>query len=323
MKISAPALRIVAFALLVFLPLAAGEAWLRRQHNPSASKHAWLSAHSREVQTLVLGSSHTYYGIAPELLGVHAYNAAQVSQTLRYDDWLLSAYPFPRLRQVIVPVSDFTLYEELEDGPEWHLASRYRIYMHCDIHPRFGVYGWESTHFPSFCQKLTQLWKPRRMHWSHLGQGLEYTLADRSDDWDNGAARAAHNAYTDLSQAPRGIAHLERIAARCHQQGARLVLVMTPLRPSYSSAQLPAQVRDTERRIAAFVARHPHEAVLLDYRAHPSFTAADFYDADHLNTDGARKLSLLIRAALGGDNLLSASGRARSANHYALTQELA
>ena len=111
-----PLFRILLFAAILLLPLSAGESYIRSVPNPSKAKHAHMKAHSKEIDVLILGSSHTYYGIAPERISKRAYSLAQVSQTLRYDDFLLHHYPMPNLRMVVLPISDFSLYEELEDG---------------------------------------------------------------------------------------------------------------------------------------------------------------------------------------------------------------
>lgn len=70
---------LLTFSALVTLTLAAGECYVRHLPNPARDKHEWMLAHSREVRTLVLGSSHTFYGLDPALLGPHAFSLAQVS----------------------------------------------------------------------------------------------------------------------------------------------------------------------------------------------------------------------------------------------------
>ena len=285
------------FALLLLLPLAMGEIYVRSLPNPAKYKHAYLSRHSREVEVLILGSSHTYYGLCPERLGENAFSAAQVSQTLKYDDYLLHHYPFDSLRIVILPISDFTFYEELEDGAGWYWANRYRLYMDCDIHARGSVYDWEFTAFKPFCEKLKSLWQPPQMEWSKTGQGLEYRIERRSTGWDDGATAALRNRYEDFSSAKRQMAHLENIAAFCKDHQAHLWLISTPLRPSYRAAILPAQEEDMKLHLRHFLRSHP-EVRYKDFRADTDFTAADFFDTDHLNQDGARKLSDMLRCLL-------------------------
>lgn len=292
---------VVFFALLLLVPAAAGEAYVRSLPNPAKYKHAYLQAHSREVKTLVLGSSHTYYGICPEALGEDAFSAAQVSQTLRYDDFLLHHYTFPNLRTVILPVSDFTLYEELEGSAEWYLANRYRLYMNCDVHGFLSVYAWEITAFRSFAEKLKSLFRPPRMRWSATGQGLEYAFPGlpKNKEWlESGKERARHNHYADLSAGRRGEAYLQHIGDFCRTHGVKLVLVSTPVHASYRAHRSRRQWADTQRRVRRFLSRY-REAVYLDFSADPRFGIDDFYDTDHLNSAGARKLSALLRPQCG------------------------
>lgn len=257
-----------------------------------------MKAHSEEVDVLILGSSHTYYGIAPERISKRAYSLAQVSQTLRYDDFLLHHYPMPNLRMVVLPISDFSLYEELEDGKEWYLANRYRLYMDCNIHPHLSVYDWEITSFPTYCEKLKQLWQPPHMHWSAYGQGWStlWPIAPRTGTM---AKNEPQTTPILTSREPaNGISHLESIARFCESNHVRLILLSTPLRPSYRQHQNADQLADTHSRIQQFLQRHP-QTTYLDFSASPQFSANDFYDSDHLNTQGAQKLSLLVAQHTG------------------------
>lgn len=292
-------LRLIGFLLLLLVPLAIGEVYVRSLPNAARDKHVFLTAHADEVDILVLGSSHTYYGIAPQLLSPVAYSAAQVSQTLRYDAWVLEHYNFgQKLQWGILPISDFTFYEELEGSNEWYLASRYRLYIDCNLHSPLSVYGWEVTAFPVFLEKLKSLWQPPRMYWSRYGQGLEYTQRAKSPHWDNGEQRVRQNCYTDYRNAPANEKFLAKIADHCHRLGARLLLISTPLRPSYRAAQDPRQVNDMEERLHRFLQTHP-QVLWWDFRSDPQFTANDFYDADHLSIQGAHLLTREISRRIG------------------------
>lgn len=287
-------LRVALFLLVLLVPLLSGEAYIRIQPNPARAKHEYLKAHSREVEVLVLGSSHTYYGVSPELLGAAAYSAAQVSQTYRYDAYMLTRYPFPRLRTVVLPLSDFSLYEELEESSEWFFASRYRIYMDCPIHSPLSVYAWEFTAFPSYCQKLGRLWSDPRMSWSEWGQGLEYALANRPPDWDNGEARALQLRYEGAPLLAKP--YLWQMAGWCRTHGVRMLLVTTPLRPSYLQNRSSAQVAEVRRCLKQLLRDFPETVAYYDFSADARFGEADFYDADHLSLEGSHKFTKLLRS---------------------------
>ena len=288
------------FSLLVLLTLGAGEIYVRHLPNPSRDKHEYMSAHSREVEVLVLGSSHTFYGVNPEWLDDAAYSLAQVSQTYRYDDYLLRRYPTPRLRAVIIPFSYFSLYEDFESQPETaYLAARYRIYMDCPYHRRLSRYGFEVLNFGSFKEKLKSLWQPARLSWNSRGWGSNYTGQAASGQQDNGRARARANTYADRRLAPLNACFLSSMFSWCRQRGVRVLLITTPVTPSFRAAESPAQRAENRHWLTNLLRRYP-EVEYYDFESAPCFTAADFYDADHLNAQGARRLTSLLRAILHG-----------------------
>ena len=101
-------LRTFLFLLPLALLLVGGELVLRLQPNAAKAKDNAMRLTGNLIDTLILGSSHAYYGLCPEIFGRNAYNAAQVSQTLKYDEFILNHYALPRLRTVVLTMSDFS-----------------------------------------------------------------------------------------------------------------------------------------------------------------------------------------------------------------------
>ncbi|MBQ9361894.1 MAG: hypothetical protein IJT97_00565 [Bacteroidaceae bacterium] len=291
---------IILFSFCILVPLIAAEIYVENLPNPSRDKHQWMQQHSRSVRTLILGSSHTFYGVNPNLFPDTAFSLAQVAQTYRYDDYLLKHYPMPQLRTVILPFSYFSLYEDFERMPrERYNAIRYRLYMDCDIHPRIGYYGFEFSSIDALTEKLKTLWRPARTTWDKLGWGTDFTWASRESDWDNGAAAAANNTYADTTLVPLNIAFLDDIMDYCTSRGVRLLFVTTPLSPQFIAHQLPEQVNRNRRVLNQLLHRHP-DVIYIDYSQDTLFTEHDFYDSHHLNEYGAAKLTreIISRANL-------------------------
>lgn len=290
--------------LMFATTLLVGELYVRQYPNPARDKHQWMLRHSQEVETLVLGSSHTFYGVQPALLGPHAYSLAQVSQTYRYDLYLLQHYPMPRLRTVILPFSYFSLYDDLETmGDEPFTAVRYRIYMDCDIHPWFSTWHLECMQGAAFKEKIRSLWRPATMTWDSLGFGTNYHLAQRAELWDRGQERAQRNTHMYGNDVPSSVAlnrgFLAQIMTYCREHHIRLILLTTPCMPSYIQHRAPAQVALNERILRQLLSAHP-EVVRLDWEEDADFRRAeegypDFYDSDHLSTEGAQRLSQRLR----------------------------
>lgn len=288
---------ILALAVCVLLLLGAGEWYVESQPNPAADKHRWMTAHSESVETLVLGDSHAFYGIRPDLLPGVAYSLAMPSQTLRYDNYLLRHYAMPRLRDVVLTMSYFTLWEDFEilSGHDQEIA-RYHIYMDCDLH-RSPLYRFECLHRQSFVERLKRLYKPAQLSWDALGWGDNYTLDRRAADWDNGDARARANTYSDTTVVSFNAAQLGEIMDHCRWHGVRLTLVTTPVSPAFHASQSAAQVARNRRVLGAILRTHP-EVRHLDYETDHRFGDDDFYDADHLSSIGAAKLTAILRREL-------------------------
>ncbi len=287
--------KITVFSLLVLIPLVSAEIYVESLPNPSKTKHRWMRQHSRSVNTLILGSSHTFYGIRPDKLPMSAFNLAQVAQTYRYDYYLLRHYPTDSLRNVILPYSYFSLYEDFESVPRerWN-AIRYRLYMDCDLHPRIGYYGFECSSVNSLTEKLKSLWQPSVVSWDSLGWGTDYRLEGRPEPWDNGTQAARNNTYADTSLVAMNVAFLDSMMTYLDRRNVRLLLVTTPLSPAFRAAESADQARRNAAVLSRLLRLHPR-VKYLDYSADPAFCDSDFFDSHHLNEYGAIKLTEKIR----------------------------
>lgn len=290
---------IVAFSTLVLILLISAEVYVENIPNPARDKHIWMTEHADEVETIILGSSHTYYGIRPDLLGNNAYSLALVSQTYRYDAYLLKHYNMPKLKNVILPFSYFSLWEDIDSQDDLSFeATRYRIYMNCDIHSKFGKYGFEFTHIDSFKEKLKSIYKPSNMSWDKYGWGTNYTLSSRKEDWDNGEIRAKNNTYPDNSEyVSLNISFMQEIIDFCNKRNVQLYIVTTPVSHTFFVNESSHQKEINSKEIQKILKLNPN-VIYVNYECDSSFTSKHFYDADHLNTDGAKLLSLKLSRIL-------------------------
>ena len=110
-------LLVFLFFLLTAVMLAAGEYAVRRIPNPYSVKREAISRFGKDTETVVLGSSHTYYGVVADSLD-RTLNLANVSQTFEYDYRILNRYidSLPRLKRVIIPISFFSFFDPLSTG---------------------------------------------------------------------------------------------------------------------------------------------------------------------------------------------------------------
>jgi hypothetical protein len=301
---------LVLFALPLLALLVAGE-WLVRQYpNSYRYKAEWMDAHADSVQTLVMGASHIYYAVIPDLLGADVFNLSNVSQLYEYDWFLLNRYSarLGRLRNLVLVVDDSAPFEDkMENLPEdWHRCIYYRLYMGYNKHSLLSKYGFEMSRLSSFKLKLEP--------------ALQYALTGEADlDCDSlgfcctfdtpevfdttvmnirSVKVIERHRCKDWSRVENNRDYLFRIADWCQRRGVRLVLVTTPMWQGFYS-KINQQQLDTMYSLAdQCVARYG--AIYKDYMRDPRFQGTDFHDGDHLSRQGAEKFTRILKEEVGG-----------------------
>ena len=146
------------FLAIMLSIIAVAEMVARAYPNSYAYKKAWMDANAERVRTLILGGSHTYYAVKPDLLGANAFSLANVSQAPEYDYWLLSTYIHrcKNLKTVVMVADEANLFDQpMEDEPEeWYRCRYYRIYMDDPKHSKCSKYNLECSHVSTFSRKL-------------------------------------------------------------------------------------------------------------------------------------------------------------------------
>ena len=283
------------FALVVLILVGSAECYVRSLPNPSRDKHAWMEKHSRDVRTLVLGSSQTFYGVNPAFLGPGAYSLAQVSQTYRYDCFLLQHYEMPHLRQVILPVSFFSFYEDFESQNDYTYVVRYRLYMNCDIHGKLSRAGFECLQKSAFLEKLKSLWRKPQLEWNPItGFGI-YRREKRKTDWNDAEIKIEKDTYPKLEFVALNEKYLNEMLQFCAQRHIHVILMTPPVSKKYFKLE-NANQKKLNRQILARTLKRWCDVTYVNFEQDSRFCSEDFYDATHLNTRGAEKLTVLLRA---------------------------
>ena len=293
--------KVLLFALSAVLVAGTLELLVRQIPNSYRQKYEWMSRHGVDVQTLVLGNSHGLFGIRPDLLGMPAYNLCNVSQTFEYDDYLLRHFcPSCRqLKTVILIVDHSNFFDPLLEDGEAYRCTYYRLYMHYPKHSLLSRYGLEVSDFHAVKEKVLNWYEGKSAPCDSLGWNGSYRKEDRNlADLTKEAARKTvlrHHEH-GLKYVGANTSALLRIAAFCRQHRLRLILLETPVLPAYSEAvrsedQAPLQqvLQQTLQ-----LCQDSYGAVVVDFSTDSRFNEADFFDADHLNSIGAEKLSRLL-----------------------------
>ena len=281
------------FLLPLLLLAAATELYVRSLPNSYRTKAQTMERVADSVEAIVLGNSHAYYGIRPELLPDAAVNLANVSQTLDIDLLLLQHYApqCPRLHTIILSLDNSNLFDlPMQQTDEWFRCGYYRRYMHLGPYYR-PRYWFEIFHFQSCREKIRKWRQQPHPDCTPLGWNTDYDINQRSPEWNTAQVERALLRHTcqDWDQATTNQATLLHIARYCSDHHLQLILVSTPVYPAYANG-IPQRQR-TFLQATRQAAADRYGTHIIDLSSDTTFTDSDFFDPDHLTHEGAAKLT--------------------------------
>ena len=198
-------LKLVLFLFPILIISIIWELLLRNIPNDYKLKEEFLDNNSKNIEVLILGSSHALYGLDPEFFSEYAFNASYVSQYLDIDFDIFSKYSdrFEKLKAIVVPVSYFSLYGNLENSSEFWRMKNYVIY--CGI----GNVNDIKDHSELLSGKLSYNYRRTYSFYvkglsdvscSALGWGYSFKSTNSCDLKTTGIASAKRHTYDIFSE---------------------------------------------------------------------------------------------------------------------------
>ena len=284
--------KILLYALPIILMSVAMELLVEQIPNSYTYKRQYMEQHAAQVQTLVLGSSYAYDGIDAAQLP-NACNLANSSQCFEDDYHLLAKYlpAMDSLKTVILPLS----YSSLQMVSSSNRRGYYTIYM--DLYPRWPIskYSFECCNLELMAKKIVKhILREDVVRCDSLGQRIGHTLDSRPADWQDIEALVANDRFVGAAAQPyivENIQWLHQMAELCAGRGVRLCLVAMPVLSDYRQGMPQEQIALMMRVMQDMATSHACVQT-LDYQDWG--IDADFWNATHLNTDGARRLTMEI-----------------------------
>lgn len=309
--------RFIKVIILFLLPVICGcvllEYGMRNVPNSYSFKKNWLDLNISSVRIWSFGSSHGLYGISPRYFSKPAFNSAHVSQPLKYDAFIFEKYieQADSLEWVILPISYFTMTSKMEDGEEWWRIKNYSLYYDCPYHEWEPKYNIEIIGNPlSFYKQIKRVGR----YWikgiddnscDSLGLDLGYSKTKRGEEWYmNGHNRVELHTQNlkllnDIIQENRK--YLESVIKKCEEKNVSVLLLTTPACSTYyecvDSAQYSLMTETCEE-----MAQKYNNVQYLNLFKDSRFVEEDFFDADHLETDGAAKLTKILDEYISVDH---------------------
>lgn len=290
--------QLLLFLCPVLIGMISLEVLLRKIPNDYSYKCTYLDSGSNNIEVLFLGNSHIYYGINPEYMHYNSFNASHISQSLNYDLFILDKYrnSWKKLKYIIIPIDYFSLYTTLEYSIENWREKNYTIYY--GDHDDAGYW----TTLEVFNSKLPRnLKRAKTYYFKHksditctkLGFGLKYNSRRSKDLGKTGPASAKVHTVDKVNDHifHDNIKSLQSIIDFSRRHHFKIIFVTCPAYYTYRDHLSNNQLYATINTVTKLSADNPNTHY-FNFISDSSFTAADFYDGDHLNEIGAKKFTL-------------------------------
>ncbi|MCX6245118.1 MAG: hypothetical protein NTU98_10485 [Bacteroidetes bacterium] len=268
-----------------------------------AQKKKFLELQEDSVKVLVFGSSHAFDDINPEFFSCKGYNFSNVSQSLFYDTRLCLKYldRLPHLRAVILDVSYFSLFYELNELPEsWRDYFYYRYfgirYPSLDLSdPKAFTYTALYTRdfinavMFSKVNEKEEFGDIQSNGWKKVPAPVDSLAISDSTGHKNALF---HRTLVRMEYLQKNLRYLRELLTELKKRNIRICFVTTPLYKTYSAYLDPAVLQMNRTILTGLCGEY--DAVYLNYMNDLRFLKSDFSDNDHLNIAGAEKFSKIL-----------------------------
>jgi hypothetical protein len=293
---------------LFFIPIVivaiVAEVLLRNVPNDYKFKHDYLSAHAPDIKILILGSSHSFFGIDPQYFDIPSFNASHVSQSMNFDAKIFETFEdkLVNLTHVIIPVSYSSLYGDVATGVEkWRVKNYVLYYGMTDSFNSFVDFSELLSNNISLNKDVILGYYVKGLSnitCSEYGWGTIYK-SNIAQDLEETGKQAAVRHTRDMDSPEiqqlfiRNQQYLESIIKKCNERSIKVILVTTPAYTSYVKNLDNTQLKSTTDYLNKVDSVYPN-CIYYNFLEHPAFVSEDYYDADHLSEIGAKKLSLIL-----------------------------
>jgi len=262
------------------------------------------------IQVLVLGSSHSLYGINPDFFPIKGYNLAMVSQSLYYDKEIVVKYieKMPSLQYVLIEISYFSLWYEVYRSEE-NWRDKY-YFKYWEINPnnsefdnlknKSGIEMFGINFTQNAIRKNFKIYfsdnKPTENGWFNPA-GLPWNPDNTffKDSMNEEAGKLAiekHNKVMHDELFDANKSYLDEILFSIKKKQLIPVIVTLPVYKSYSNNADIEKIKLINKTVFDLCAKY--DCKYYNFFYDNNFNSDDFIDNDHLSPSGAEKFSKQI-----------------------------
>ncbi len=298
-------LKVFYFFLPILLLLGFLEYQLRNHHFASsyAAKKYFLEQQLDSVETLVLGSSESFNGINPTYISSKTFNLANVSQTLFYDKALTLKYAaqMPKLKNVMMNISYFSFFYQLHDIKEKWRDDYYNIYFNIQFpeNRKFTLnnFSYLSVHQLKHSIGLALNNFKDSNATTILNNGYQPKKYQELINDSTGKARVTIHHNEIFENRRKEIEKdVEDFVVQLKRKNIHIIFITTPVYTTYSKFCNLKIIQQNSNFINQLSSKY--QCKYYNFFTDTRFNKSDFFDNDHLNNKGAKKLSIMLSEVL-------------------------
>ena len=205
-----------------------------------------------------------------------------------------------KLKSIIIRLSYTTLFEKLSMSNEKWRMKDYFIYFNfengCGIKENSELL---SVKFKTNLNRIYEFYilNKSTLNTNELGWGTDANSTFSKNLENTGINVAQKHTIKDQSLFSENVKILDSIVSFCKKKNIELILVTLPGYKSYTS-NLNFQQLNKTIRTAKDIANTNSNCRYYNFLESNLFDSNDFFDGDHLNEKGSKKLSLLLSGIL-------------------------
>ena len=290
--------RIFLFCIPVIIFIGGCEIYVRTMPSAYKQKRDQLIVNADSIELLILGSSSAMDGIDPNQFTLYAHNLAFGSQSIYFDRKLIEKYlsDLPRLKYVLLSLNYIGLYFDHEENRDFFYKYYYDInyndrkFYKESVLQSFFVYTPEQTLSLLFQKRQEELVKGWR---NKAGRNDEAVTSGEKNEL------RAREYITTVENWKGGDSVLNDLEAIISLLQSRKITPVLINYPNYSLMRsfLDPAVIERNKRIGKTLSQK-YQIPYLDYFDDDSFTVEDYFNCNHLNEQGAAKLSKKINTVI-------------------------
>jgi hypothetical protein len=295
---------IPVISLIIFFEVKA-----RDLQNGFAVKKNSFEKDINNIDILVLGSSHGFFSVNPEILSRHSFNLAFNSQDLYYDYNLIDKYKgdFKNLKCLILSISYFSLWYDLNEAPEKWRKYFYQTYYNINPKSHLSLYditdaksysyafffGFENVLLGMINQKMFNFGSNMNSYgWN--SDTLNHTLDSTGMFLEKGKERVDFtNSLINRDNYEGNIKYIEGLIKYVNDNNINLIFITTPVSYPYSLYADKNICDEFQKKIDNYT--NNRNIYYLNYFNDNRFFMSDYNDFDHLNGKGAMKFSHILK----------------------------